>query len=317
MGEGAVALNENDLTTAEKQYHTALQMRPASPEALEGLGGTLMKAQQPDVATQVFERFVKVKPSEPAAWRGLVTAKYGAGNAAGALQTERTIPAAVHAQLMKDPDFLRTLASAYSAVGRDADAQRVLRIALDVPFPADAHGVKVETLLQYAGLLQQANRLDQASGLFRQVLASDPSNTQAWEGLIRVEHAMKQDAQASQTLESMPLTSYDVAMRDPGFESTVASVYQAQHKLDVAQKILEKVMAEQTTTAQKPSISTETQLAGVYLAQNNARQAFPLYRQILMGIQSSPTLGRDCFQRCIAPGAIRKHWPRCSRFQSR
>ena len=89
MGEGAIALNENDLTTAEKQYQSALQMRPASPEALEGLGGTLMKAQQPEVAIQVFERYVKVKPSAAAAWRGLFMAKYGAGNAAGALQTER------------------------------------------------------------------------------------------------------------------------------------------------------------------------------------------------------------------------------------
>ena len=281
MGEGAIALNENDLTTAEKQYQAALVMRPASPEALEGLGGTLMKAQQPEVAIQVFERYVKVKPSAPAGWRGLFMAKYGAGNAAGALQTERAIPAAIHAQLMKDPDFLRTLASAYSAVGRDADAQRVLRSALDLPFPTDARGVRVETLLQYAGLLQQANRLDQAGGLFRQVLASDPSNTQAWEGLIRVEHAMKQDAQAIQTLESMPPSSYDVAMRDPGFESTVASVYQTQNKLDVAQSILEKVISQQTTTGQKPSVGVETQLAGIYLAQNNARQAFPLYRQIL------------------------------------
>ncbi len=281
MGEGAIALNENDLTTAEKQYQTALQMRPASAEALEGLGGTLMKAQQPEVAIQVFERYVKVKPSAVAAWRGLFMAKYGAGNATGALQTERTIPATIHTQLMKDPDFLRTLASAYSAVGRDADAQRVLRSALDLPFPSDARGVRVETLLQYAGLLQQANRVDQAGGLYRQVLASDPSNTQAWQGLIRVEHAMKQDAQAIQTLESMPPSSYDVAMRDPGFESTVASIYQAQNKLEIAQSILEKAITQQTTTGQKPSVGAETQLAGIYLAQNNARQAFPLYRQIL------------------------------------
>ena len=281
MGEGAIALNENDLPTAEKQYQAALAMRPASPEALEGLGGTLMKAQQPQVAVQVFERYVKVKPSASAAWRGLFMAEYGAGNASEALLTERRIPAGVHAQLMHDPDFLRTLASAYSAVGRDADAQRVLRSALDLPFPSDAHGIKVETQLQYAGLLQQANRLDQAGGLFRQVLAVDPSNTNAWEGLIRVEHAMKQDAQALQTLESMPPSSYDVAMRDPGFETTVASIYQGQNKLDIAQSILEKAISQQTMAGQKPSVGVETQLAGIYLAQNNVRQAFPLYKQVL------------------------------------
>ncbi len=281
MSQGALALNSNDLTTAEKQYQAALAMRPASPEALEGLGGTLLKAQQPAVAAQVFERLVKVSPAAPAAWRGLFMAQFGAGNAAQALETDRRIPAAVHAQLMRDPDFLRTLASAYSAAGRDADAQRVLRSALDLPFPADAHGVKAETELQYAGLLQQANRLDQAAGLYRQVLAADPGNTAAWQGLIRVEHALKQDAQALETLESMPPANYDQAMRDPGFETTVASIYQAQNKLDIAQSILEKAVAQQTMTGQQPALGVELQLAGIYLAQNNARQAYPLYRQIL------------------------------------
>lgn len=122
--------------------------------------------------------------------------------------TERRIPTAVRAQLMRDPDFLRSLASAYTAVGRDADAQRVLQSALDLPFPAGARGLQTETQLQYAALLQQANRLDQAAGLYKQVLAADPSNTAAWQSLVRVEHAQKADAQALQTLQSMPSSSY-------------------------------------------------------------------------------------------------------------
>src|ERR1700751_3824697 len=149
MGERDVALNENGLPTAEQKYREALDMRPGSPEALEGLGGTLLKAQHPEAAVSIFESYVKAKPSAPAAWRGLFMAQYGAGDAPGALQTEKRIPAAVRAQLMKGPDFLRTLASAYSAVGRDADAQRVLRSALELPFPAGAKGLQVETQLQY------------------------------------------------------------------------------------------------------------------------------------------------------------------------
>jgi tetratricopeptide (TPR) repeat protein len=223
MGEGQIALNENDLTTAEQKYQAALQLRPNSTEALEGLGGTLLKAQQPEAAVQIFDRYTKAKPSSVPAWRGLFIAQYTAGNAPGALLTERKIPATVRSQLMKDPDFLRTLASAYSAVGRDADAQRVLKSALDLPFPAGAKGLKVETQLQYAALLQAANRPDQAAGLYRQVVAADMANTQAWQGLVRVEHAMKDDARAVETLQSMPPSSYQAAMRDPGFQATVAS----------------------------------------------------------------------------------------------
>ncbi|HEX7159446.1 MAG TPA: tetratricopeptide repeat protein, partial [Edaphobacter sp.] len=281
MSEGSVALNENDLPAAEEKYKEGLSLRPGSPEALEGLGGTFLKAQHPESAVAIFEQYVKLKPSSMAAWRGLFMAQYGAGDAPGALATERRIPAGVRAQLMKDPDFLRTLASAYSAVGRDADAQRVLKSALELPFPAGARGLQVETMLQYAGLLQQANRLDQAASLYRQALAADQTNAQAWQGLVRIEHALKRDDQAAQSLSSMPPSTYQVAMRDPGFQQTVASVYQGLNKFDIAQDILEKSVQQQTAAGQKPSNAVMLQLAGIYLMRNNAQQAYPIYRQIL------------------------------------
>ncbi len=281
LGEASAALNENDLTTAEQQYRAALALRANSPEALEGLGGTLLKAQQPEAAIDIFERYAKVKSSSSAAWRGLFMAYYQAGNAPQALAVERRIPTAVRAQLMRDPDFLRTLASAYSAVGRDADAQRVLHSALDMPFPPGAKGLKVETQLQYAALLQQANRLDQAAGLYRQILASDITSTAAWQGLVRVQHAMKQDAQAMQTLQSMPPSSYEIAMREPGFQTTVASVYQSQNRLDAAQQILEQSVNQQLASNQKPSVPILLQLAGIYLQRNDAQKAFPIYQSVL------------------------------------
>ena len=281
MGEGAIALNENDLPRAEKQYRTALGMRPASTEALEGLGGTLLRAEQPEAAVPYFQQFVKLKPSAAHAWRGLFLSEFGAGNSPLALQTERQIPSAPRAELAKDPLFLRALASAYSSVGRDADAQRVLKMALDLPFPAGARGLEADTQLQYAGLLQQANRFDQAAGLYRQVLAKDQNNTPAWQGLVRAEHAMGNDAEAAQTLESMPPAVYAQAMKEPGFESTVASVYQNQQRLDVAQDVLEKAIAQQTTAGQKPFVPNEVQLAGLYLERGNPTQAYPLYQQLL------------------------------------
>jgi cellulose synthase operon protein C len=281
MGDGSIALNENDLPAAEQKYREALELRPGSYEALEGLGGTLLKAQHPESAVPIFEQYVKSKPSAAAAWRGLFMAQYGAGDASGALQTEHRIPPAVRSQLMKDPDFLRTLASAYSAVGRDADAQRVLRSALELPFPTGARGLQVETQLQYAALLQQANRLDQAAALYRQALATDPANAQAWQGIVRIEHALKHDDQAAQALTTMPPSVYQVAMRDPGFQTTVASIYQSLNKLDIAQDILEKSVQQQVAAGQKPSSAIMLQLAGIYLTRNNAQQAFPIYRQIL------------------------------------
>jgi tetratricopeptide (TPR) repeat protein len=281
MGEGQRALDENDLTNAEKQYRAALAVRPTQPEALEGLSGTLLKAQQPAAALPILDRYIQAKPTAPNAWRGLFLAHSAMGNYPLALATDQKIPTAVHAELMKDPLYLRSLAVAYSSVGRSADAQRVLETALAMPFPVGAKGMKADTQLQFAGLLQAANHLDQAAGLYRQVLAADHANTGAWEGLIRVEHAMNRDQDALQTVESMPPANYAEAMRDPAFEVTVASIYQAQNKLDIAQDMLEKAVAQETTSGQKPPAIVEMQLAGIYLQRNNPQQAYPIFQQVL------------------------------------
>ncbi len=281
MGGGADALNANDLPEAEREYRAALAMRPNSVEALEGLGGTLLKAQQPEAAIAYFMRFTKLKPNAAHAWRGLFLAQAGAGNPAGALESERAMPSGVRAELAKDPLYLRALSSTYASVGRDGDAQRVLRAALDLPFSADVSGLQVETELQYAALLQAANHLDQAAGLYRQVLLKEVGNTDAWQGLIRVEHQRNQDAQAMQSLEGMPRGSYAKAMRDPGFEATVAAVYESQKRLDVAQDLLEKAIAQQVSAGQKPSAPVRLQLAGVYLERDNPKRAYALYQQVL------------------------------------
>ncbi len=279
--EAGSALNENDLTTAEQQYRQALSLKPAGTEAIQGLGGTLLKAQQPEAAASYFAAFVKAKPASPEGWRGLFMAQYQSGNPARALDTERQIPPAIHAQLMRDPDFLRSLASAYSAAGRDADAQRVLRAALDMPFPSGARGLKAETQLQYASLLLQANRLDQAVGLYRQVLAGDPANALAWQGLVSTQHTMHNDAAAIQTLESMPPGVYDQVLRDTGFLGTAASIYQAQNKLDIAQSLLERAITQQQASGQKVPVPLQVELAGLYLQRNDAAHAFPIYQRVL------------------------------------
>jgi tetratricopeptide (TPR) repeat protein len=92
---------------------------------------------------------------------------------------------------------------------------------------------------------------------------------------------MKDDARAVETLQSMPPSSYQAAMRDPGFQATVASIYQNQNRLDVAQDILEKSISTQMTAGQKPSTALLLQLAGIYLTRNNPQAAFPIYRKIL------------------------------------
>jgi tetratricopeptide (TPR) repeat protein len=281
MGEGQTALNSNDLTTAEKRYRAALELRPESPEGLEGLGGTLVKAQQPVPAIALFEHAVTVAPASSDGWRGLFVAQYQSGNAALALATERHIPVAVHAELMKDPLFLQTLAGALAAVGRGGDAQNVLDGAMKLPVTSEAKGTKADMQMQSAGLLVTANHLDQAEKLYADVVAGDPANSAAWQGLVRVEHAQAHDEAALNTIERMPPASYAASMRDPSFVLTVASVNQAQGKLDVAEDLLQKAVNLQTSAGGKASVALEMQLADVYVNRGKPQLAYPVYQQVI------------------------------------
>jgi tetratricopeptide (TPR) repeat protein len=280
MGEGQNALNSNDLTTAEKRYRAALDLRPTNVEALEGLGGTLLKAQQPAPALPLFERAVAAQPASAEGWRGLFLAQFQSNNAALALTTVKRIPQPQLAELMKDPRFLQALASAYAAVGRGDEAQARLEVALQY-VPPDEKALRAEIQSQLAGILSSANHLDQAAAIYKQLVAADPGNVAAWQGLVRVQHAMGHDEEALQTVEGMPAASYAAAMRDTAFDITVASIFEAQKKPDAAQDLLQKAVTEQTNAGQKPSPAIQMQLAGIYLELGSPQLAYPLYQQVI------------------------------------
>jgi tetratricopeptide (TPR) repeat protein len=281
MGEGQRALNDNDLTTAEKRYQAAVDLRPTSPDALEGLAGTLAKAQQPAAAMPLFERAIAADATSALGWRGLFIAQVQAGNAPLGLATAKRFPAAVQSQLAGDPLFLLSLASAYSAVGQTADAQKTLESALKLPFTADARPLKSAIELQLAVLLVAANRLDQAAVLYAQVVADDHGNTAAWQGLAQVQHALGHDDDALKTVEGMPPPSYAAAMRDVAFEVTVASIYQSEKKLDEAQQLLQTAVTQQTDANQRPAPAVLMQLADVYVQQGSPQIAYPIYQQVI------------------------------------
>jgi tetratricopeptide (TPR) repeat protein len=280
MGEGQNAVSANDLTTAEKRYHSALELRPDSPEALEGLGGTLLKAQQPKPAATLYERAIAAQPDSTVAWRGLFAAQLQSGNAPRALATERRMPQAVLMQLESDPLFLQSLASAYSAAGHNLDAQKALESAAKLPATADAKGANTDIQTQLAGVLYASGQFDQAADLYRQLLMADNGDTAAMEGLAEVEHAMGHDEQAFATVQTMPPASYAAAMRDPNFEVTVAVIDRSLDKLDAAQDILQTAITQQTNAGQRPSPAIEMQLAEIYIQRGKPQLAYPIYQQM-------------------------------------
>ena len=281
MAEATQALDENQLAVAEAKYKAALDMNARSPEALNGLAGLLTKEQKYPQAAGVYEQLIKVQPNNLDGWRGLFLSYARDHQNQKALATAEHYPPRVRLALERDPEYLSSLAGIYQAQGRGADAQRVLAQALALPFPDNGTGLKAGTRLQYAGILMEAKRYDQAAALYTQIINEDRSNVSAWLGLVSAHHELGQDTQAIADVQKMPPATYEVALGDPGFLSQLGAIYQQANQLEVAQGLLERSERLQTAAGGQPSVALELQLAGIYLLRNNTAQAYDIYNRVL------------------------------------
>ena len=281
MSEAQQALDENDLVAATVKYRAALAMNARSTDALDGLAGTLTREQQYPAAAEVYDELIKLEPSRPDGWRGLFLSYARDNQNQKALATAARFPAGVKSALTRDPEYLRTLAILYQSEGRSADAERVLAQALTLPFPDTGSTLKVDTKLQYAGILMAAKHYDQAAALYVQLVTDNPASVSAWMGLVSAHHEMGQDALAIGDVEKMPPATYEASLADPGFLSMLGAIYQQGNQYEVAQGLLERSMKLQTAAGGQPTVALQLQLAGIYLLQNNTGHAYALYQQIL------------------------------------
>jgi len=281
MGEASLSMDVNQLDTAALKYKEALEMRPRSPEALNGLAGVYSKAQRYGDATTIYQQILRSQPNSADAWRGLFLSTARDHQNSQAIAVAGRMPASVKSSLNRDPEYLQSLASVYQAEGRDGDAQRVLAQALALPFPNNGAELKAGTRLQYAGILMQAKRYDQAATLYKQALNEDTSSLPAWMGLVTAEHELQHDADAIALVEKMPPDTYETALGDAGFLTMLGSIYAQSNQFEIAQSLLERAVKIQGQAGGAAALGVQTQLAAIYLQSNNTAQAYALYHQIL------------------------------------
>ena len=283
VDEGQHSLSAGDVDTAEKRFRSALQLRPDAAEPLAGLGDTLLRQGNAQQALPIFERVVTAKPELPQGWRGLVAAQYASGSPALALETDQRSPAAIHAELMRDPGYLLSLGSSYAAVGRSAEAEKTLAAADALSSGAESKATKAAVDVQLAAVLLATKQPARAEELCNRVLASDPENPGAWDGLIRAQQALGRQDAALAIFDRMPAGAKEKAMSNPQFDSTVASLYESTRNFDQAQNIIQKAIDQQAKSSQSASASLQVQLARVYVEKGQPQLGYPIYQQVLRG----------------------------------
>jgi len=277
MSSGNEALKAGNSNEAVEDYRAAVSIKPSNPDTLEALGGALMQQGNSAEAIEIFERVVRVAPARTTAWRGLFLAQSESGDSQAALDTSNRMPANVRTQLNRDPYYLRSLAQDNLALGRKAEADRVVERALALPFPNQGRDLPADQQMQYAALLMTAQRYEPALQLYRQVVEENPGNVDAWRSLIAAQHQLHRDDEAIAEFGKMPQIVFDHVQNDTGFLVLIGSIYQTRHEWDRAQKYLERALSLGGVS----SSSIELQLADIYAAQGNVQKAYTIYKREL------------------------------------
>jgi cellulose synthase operon protein C len=278
MSEGSAALTAGDLATAEQRYRSALAMHPTSPEALSGLGETLLKARQPEAAIAIYERYVQAKPAAPDAWHGLFEAQYSAGHTAQALQTLNRIPPAVRAELTRDPSFQLTVAAMYQRENKLDLAQDILEKLASQQSPA-GQKLSTEVQLQLAGIYLALNQPQQAFPIYRRILSENVDRADAWKGLLAVLHATGRNGEALAQIQQIPLTVRRQLESDVAYLVTVGAIYDALGRPREAMNFLIRVQEHYAVARIAAPADIDIQVAQLLVSSENDAE---LYNQLLL-----------------------------------
>jgi tetratricopeptide (TPR) repeat protein len=296
MGEAAAAFAANQLDVASTQYRQALTIHPHSPEVLKGLAGALAAQQKYAGAAIIDAQLIALQPNSADGWRGLFLA-YAHDNQNGkALAVEARFPAEVKTALVTDPEYLRALVAIYRAENRPADAERVLADMPALPSAGNGTTVKPSIGIEYAGILMDARRYNQAADLYAQLLKDDAGNRAAWMGLVNAHHQVGENKQAIDDVRKMPPAVYQAALGDPAFLALLGTMDQQTGQYEAAQGLLERAVKLQAATGGQSSVALQLQLAGVYLLRGDTAHACDIDHHI---IQNNPD-NTDAWEELIA-----------------
>lgn len=118
----------------------------------------------------------------------------------------------------------------------------------------------------------------QAVPLYRQILSAAPENSAAWSGLVTAQHRQRDEAAALQTLDRMPPSVLQAALREPGFALIAVSVETSGGRTGAAQQVLGGLLGRTPPAAGAAVGAVQLQLAGALLDEGKSTEAYAMFR---------------------------------------
>ena len=266
--------------------------------------GLLMSAKRYSQAVGIYTQVLNQDPSNLSAWEGLISAHHNLSQDSVAISEVRRIPAAVYESALLDPAFLATLGAIYQQANQLDVAQGFLERAERLQTAAGGQP-SVDLKLQLASIYLLRNYPNQAYAIYRQVLAANPNNAGAWQGLINTLQTTNRSSQALQEIAQIPPSVRKQLESNITFVQTEASLYAATGNIPQAQQYMNQVEAYYSRLRQQPPADIDIQNAWLLYNTGNDRA---LYRNLMrIGGRTDLTLAqRETVQSIWASWSVRR-----------
>jgi cellulose synthase operon protein C len=291
MSQAATALNQNRLKEAVAAYQQALQLNPNDKDALVGLANAAMRAGDFRSAAKTYYRLAAANPNNESIWLGLIKAQMGEKAPQAALSTVHQIPPALRQQMENHSDYLSELALIYYNANQPELGEQFLHRALTAAGQKDSDEA-LSLRLEIASTFMEQGKTGRAIEIYRQATQSHPNNPSGWEGLVGAYTRLGDFAQAITTVHSMPQSSYNAAVKHTGFLNSVAVLYSTEGQCTQAEDFLHRSLSLDQSQGRQPAVSTQLQLADIWMREKNYPHARDLYSDIVARNANSPDAWR-------------------------
>jgi tetratricopeptide (TPR) repeat protein len=280
MKRGTDALNASRAADAIAQFKQALSLRPQNADALRALAGSYEKQQDYSLAVPLYLDLTQMSAAKPDDWFTLARAQYNAGEPQQALTSLQKAPTKTQDQWASDPDRV-TLLSFIHADGGDLAGAQALADKAQLLLAKDAGAAPASAQLQFAGLYMKLQQPLRAATVYENIVSVEPSNAEAWAGLLNALVGAGKPDRAEAVLQKIPSDAYQQALKQPQFLESVANIQLALNRGDRAEIYLQKAIELGSASGQKTDAAAQLQLANVWARTGKPAEAERLLRRIL------------------------------------
>lgn len=280
MHRAATDLNQDHAKQAVAAYQQAVLLNPKDKDALHGLANAFVRAGDYAGASRIYMQLTVAYPTDESNWLGLMQAQIRAKDPQAALATSRRIPQSLKLHIEQRSDFYSEMALLYYQSNQTAAGDQAMRRALQLANTSDTPDA-LSTRLQIASAFLDQGKTGAAIEIYRQATRSHPDDPSGWEALVGAYIRGGDISDAAIAVRSMPQASWEAAVKNTGFLNSVALIYSSRGQCSEAEQVLRRSLTLDRTTGQRPSESTQLQLADVLMRQRLYDSAENVYYDIV------------------------------------